>query len=77
MTTIYNYTTKKGNNKEVFDTNGYVTLTRDGVHVYENQFSTTGVFLQEIELVKELSKRNIKFQISKYFVNFNFINHFR
>lgn len=64
MKTIYKYTTKKGNNKEVFDTKGYVTLSRDGIHVYENQFSTIGVFLQELELVKELSKRNIKYTIT-------------
>jgi hypothetical protein len=64
MKTIYNYITKKGNNKEVFDTKGYVTLSRDGIHVYERQFSTMGVFMQELELVKELSNRNIKYTIT-------------
>ena len=61
MTTTYNYTTKKGNNKEVFDTKGYVTLTRNNTHVYEHQFSTTGVKLEEIQLQKQLLKHGIKF----------------
>tara|TARA_R110000796_G_C14281119_1_gene402654 strand:+ start:287 stop:487 length:201 start_codon:yes stop_codon:yes gene_type:complete len=61
MTTTYNYTTKKGNNKEVFDTKGYVTLTRNNNHVYEHQFSTTGVKLEEIQLQKQLLKHGIKF----------------
>lgn len=65
MTTTYTYTTKKGNNKESFDTKGYVTLERNGVHVYEHQFSTTGVKLQEIELQKQLLKHNIEFTTMK------------
>ena len=61
MITTYNYTTSKGNNKEVFDTKGYVTLTRDSKFIYEHQFSTMGVKLQELILINELLKRNIKF----------------
>jgi hypothetical protein len=62
MTTTYNYTTKKGNLKESFDTKGYVTLEKeDGTFIYEHQFSTMGVKLQEIELQKMLSKHNVKF----------------
>ena len=62
MTTTYNYTTTKGNLKETFDTKGYVTLEKqDGTFVYEHQFSTMGVKLQEIELQKQLLKHNIKF----------------
>jgi len=62
MTTTYNYTTKKGNLKETFDTKGYVTLEKeDGTFIYEHQFSTMGVKLQEIELQKQLIKHNIKF----------------
>ncbi len=61
MTTTYTYTTKKGNNVEVFDTKGYVTLTRDGQFIYEHQFSTMGVKLQEIELRLTLLKNNVKF----------------
>lgn len=61
MTTTYNYTTSKGNNTEVFDTKGYVTLTINGKHIYEHQFSTTGVKLQEIELQKQLIKHNVKY----------------
>jgi len=59
MITTYNYTTKRGNLKEVFDTKGYVTLTANGNHVYEHQFSTTGVKLQELALQKELLKHNV------------------
>lgn len=61
MITTYNYTTKKGSNIEVFDTKGYVTLTRDGLFIYEHQFSTIGVKLQEIELQKALLKYGIEF----------------
>jgi len=61
MTTTYTYTTKKGNNVEVFDTKGYVTLTRDGKFIYEHQFSTMGVKLQEIELQKLLLKHNVEY----------------
>jgi len=61
MTTTYTYQTKKGLNKEVFDTKGYVTLTRNEIHVYEHQFSTMGVKIQEIELQKQLLKHNVKF----------------
>lgn len=61
MTTTYKYTTKKGNNIETFDTKGYVTLERDGKFIYEHQFSTMGVKLQEIELQKALLKNNVEF----------------
>lgn len=61
MTTTYNYTTSKGNNTEVFNTKGYVTLTRDSKFIYEHQFSTMGVKMQEIELQTQLLKRNIAF----------------
>jgi hypothetical protein len=62
MTTTYTYTTKKGNLKETFDTKGYVTLEKeDGTFIYEHQFSTIGVKLQEIELQKVLLKNNIEF----------------
>ena len=61
MTTTYTYTTKKGNNIETFDTKGYVTLERDGKFIYEHQFSTMGVKLQEIELQKALLKNNVEF----------------
>tara|TARA_R110000868_G_scaffold183053_1_gene424231 strand:+ start:533 stop:736 length:204 start_codon:yes stop_codon:yes gene_type:complete len=61
MTTTYTYETKKGTNIEVFDTKGYVTLTRNGLFVYEHQFSTIGVKLQEIELQKAFVKYGIKF----------------
>ena len=61
MKTTYTYTTKKGNNVETFDTKGYVTLNRDGKFIYEHQFSTMGVKLQEIELQKALIKHNVEF----------------
>ena len=61
MITTYKYKTKKGNNKEIFDTRGYVTLKRDGNFIYEHQFSTMGVKLQEIELQKQLIKHNLNF----------------
>ena len=61
MTTTYTYTTKKGNNVETFDTKGYITLERNGEFIYEYQFSTMGVKLQEIELQKALLKNNVKF----------------
>ena len=62
MTTTYYYTTKRGNLKETFDTKGYVTLEKeDGTFIYEHQFSTMGVKLQEIELQKQLMMHNIKF----------------
>lgn len=62
MATVYTYTTKRGNLKETFDTRGYVTLEKeDGTFIYEHQFSSMGVKLQEIELQKQLSKHNIKF----------------
>ena len=64
MTTTYNYTTKKGNNKETFNTKGYVTLERNGNFVYEHQFSTMGVKLQELELQKQLLKYNLKFTVT-------------
>lgn len=62
METIYNYTTQRGNLKETFDTKGYVTLEKeDGTFIYEHQFSTMGVKLQEIELQRHLLKHDIKF----------------
>ena len=62
MITTYYYTTKRGNLVETFDTKGYVTLeTSKGEHIYEHQFSTTGVKIQEIELQKMLSKHNVEF----------------
>ena len=61
MIITYKYKTKKGNNKEIFDPRGYVTLERDGNFIYEHQFSTMGVKLQEIELQKQLIKHNINF----------------
>ena len=61
MTTTYIYPSKKGMNTEVFDTKGYVTLTRDGKHVYEHQFSTTGVKIQEMELVNLLDEKGVEF----------------
>jgi hypothetical protein len=63
MTTTYYYTTKRGDLKETFDSKGYVTLeTAEGRFIYEHQFSTTGVKLQELELQKNLMKHNIKFK---------------
>jgi len=64
MTTTYYYTTKKGNLVETFDTKGYVTLeTENGVHIYEHQFNTMGVKLQQMQLHKMLLKHNVKFTV--------------
>tara|TARA_R110002012_G_scaffold272461_2_gene458024 strand:+ start:4307 stop:4513 length:207 start_codon:yes stop_codon:yes gene_type:complete len=64
MTTAYYYTTKRGNLIETFDTKGYVTLeTEKGEHIYEYQFSTMGVKLQEIKLQAYLAKYNIEFKV--------------
>ena len=60
MVTTYTYETKKGINKEVFDSKGYVTLTRNGKHIYEHQFSTLGVEAQRLQLEVQLLKYGIK-----------------
>jgi hypothetical protein len=65
MTTTYVYTTKKGLNKETFDSRGYVTLEREGVHIYEHQFGGMALRLQEQTLVMELEKRNIDYKTIK------------
>lgn len=63
MTTTYYYTTKRGNLIETFDTKGYVTLeTENGQHIYEHQFSTFGIKLQELELQRLLLKNNVSFK---------------
>jgi hypothetical protein len=65
MSTTYIYTTKKGLNKETFDSRGYVTLEREGVHIYEHQFGSMALKLQEQTLVMELEKRNIDYKTIK------------
>lgn len=66
MITTYTYkNTKNQLNVEHFDTKGYVTLTRDGNHVYEHQFSTTGVRLQELQLQALLIKHNVEYKTTK------------
>jgi hypothetical protein len=62
MTTTYYYTTSKGNNVETFDSRGYVTLERNGQHVYEHHFGSLSVKLQEQLLIKELKNRNIQYK---------------
>jgi hypothetical protein len=64
MTTTYTWTTTRGICVETFDPKGYVTLHRNGSFVYEHQFSTIGVQLQEMELKLFLSKRDIEFSIN-------------
>lgn len=61
MTTTYTYTTKKGLNIEEFDSKGYVTLSINGLFIYQHQFSSIGVKLQEIELQKAFIEYGIKF----------------
>jgi hypothetical protein len=61
MTTTYTYTTKKGLNIEEFDSKGYVTLSINGVFIYQHQFSSIGVKMQEIELQKAFVIHGIKF----------------
>jgi hypothetical protein len=65
MKTTYIYTTKKGLNKETFDSRGYVTLEREGVHIYEHHFGGMALKLQEQTLVMELEKRNIDYKTIK------------
>ena len=60
-TTTYTYETSKGINTESFTSNGYVTLERNGLHVYEHHFGSLTIKLQEQMLVKELESRNIKY----------------
>ena len=60
-TTIYTYETSKGINTESFTSNGYVTLERNGLHIYEHHFGSLMINLQEQILVKELESRNIKY----------------
>ena len=59
--TIYTYTTKLGLNVETFDSRGYVTLERDGKHVYEHQFSHLGLQVQEAHLNNNFDKYDVKF----------------
>jgi len=65
MRTIYSYKTKKGNNVETFDTKGYVSLRRDGEHVYEHQFSTAGVKIQEFNFLAACARNNVKPKVTK------------
>ena len=62
--TVYTYETKGLTNVETFDTRGYVTLYRDGVFKYEHQFSTTGVRLQELELLTQLEKYKVDYKVT-------------
>ena len=62
--TVYTYETKGLTNVETFDTRGYVTLYRDGVFKYEHQFSTTGVRLQELELLAQLEKYKVDYKVT-------------
>lgn len=62
MTTTYIYTTSKGTNVETFDSKGYVTLKRNGLHVYEHHFGGQMLTIQEKLLVSELQKRNIDYK---------------
>jgi hypothetical protein len=67
MKTTYTYQTKKGTNIEEFDSKGYVTLSINGVFIYQHQFSSIGVKMQEIELQKAFVIHGIKF--SKNIIN--------
>jgi len=60
-TTIYTYETSKGINTETFTSTGYVTLERNGLHVYEHHFGSHMLNMQEQMLVKELTERNIEY----------------
>jgi len=62
--TVYTYQTKGLKNVETFDTRGYVTLYRDGVFMYEHQFSTAGVRLQELELLTQLEKYKVDYEVT-------------
>jgi hypothetical protein len=64
-TTTYIYETSKGVNRESFTSNGYVTLERNGLHVYEHHFGSLAIKLQEQMLVNELESRNIKYTLIK------------
>jgi hypothetical protein len=58
-TTTYTYETSKGTNVETFTSNGYVTLTQNGLFKYEHHFGDLMLNLQEQMLVNELNERNI------------------
>jgi hypothetical protein len=62
MSTIYTYTTAKGNNVETFE-RGWVTLTRDGKHVYEYHFGSLAFNLQEQMLVSKLEENGINYSV--------------
>ena len=57
----YTYETSKGTNVETFTSNGYVTLTQNGVFKYEHHFGSHMLNLQEQMLLKELTERNIEY----------------
>ncbi|NCU72399.1 MAG: hypothetical protein EBY66_05230 [Candidatus Fonsibacter lacus] len=58
-TTTYTYETSKGTNVETFTSNGYVTLTQNGLFKYEHHFGDLMLNLQEQMLVNELNEKNI------------------
>ena len=61
---IYNYKDIKGNElKETFSDYGYVTLLRNGDFVYEHQFSTSGVKIQEFQLLELFSKHRVVYTV--------------
>ena len=59
--TIYTYQTKKGVNVETFSSNGYVTLTQNGLFMYEHHFGGAMLNLQQQLLENELETRKIKY----------------
>ena len=65
MTHTYEYVTKGNTNVEVFDSKGYVTLHRNGKFVYEHQFSTLGVKIQEMELLNQFMKWGVEYKLTK------------
>lgn len=60
-TTTYTYETSKGTNVETFTSNGYVTLTQNGLFQYEHHFGSHMLNLQEQMLVSQLEEKNIYF----------------